>query len=138
MVRHTGVRATRRNNLERNKGDYDVKHTTKEDYEGTRDFYLWIAKQTDFYLWKRDWFLYGRIESLDCSCAFCHEDGSMLCEKCPLKKKLGNCNSQNSVWNKCKFPSSYKETKKAQIKLRQKCALKIAEFTDKFIKENWR
>ena len=103
--------------------------TKKKAFEITRDFWKWASKQNKK-IEKEDWDRYEEFEELEQECAFCeyyHLKGG--CSDCPLGKKLGICYDSFSCFDKWLSDSAPQQ---------KAAARKIYEFTDQYIKDNFK
>lgn len=99
--------------------------TKKKAFEVTRDFWKWESKQNEK-VDKEDWGRFDELEELDQECAFC---GYFRCDDCPLGEQLGVCYDPSSHF--VRWLSSTIPQQKA-------AARKIYEFTDQYIKDNFK
>ena len=108
----------------------------KERFIATRDFWAWEVVNKSFN--KQRCYEDKRLDGVLNACAFCHYfnehqisayDHGKSCEKCPLGKELGICDSDSyksdaySNWHNFKYVNGGSAA--------------ILDFCNKFIKEHW-
>jgi tRNA(Arg) A34 adenosine deaminase TadA len=105
----------------------------KSDFKVTYDFwvYAWKTGIRSKYEWPK----YRSLLHLDNECAFCEYYVTLSsCNNCPLGKALGECGINKSaygIWDK----STDELNTNAEIAKRKKCAVRIAWFTRKHMKQ---